>query len=617
MIFDGENKPTEEELKREEKRVKLLAEDVQRDYERRREERRKLESQWLLNMNFLKGEQYCSALPNGGIVEEDKRFYWQTHRVFNHIAPMIDARLSKLERMRPTLKIKPFSSEENDVKVANLSTGILQSVREKTGLDTVVDRVTLWSETCGTGFYKITWDVNGGRQVGVGENDEPIYEGEVSVSAVSPFEIYPDDLDTEDLGGQQSIIHAQTVPTGYVYDVFGIAVTGKTLEELKSYGNGVSSRAFDGVSEKKADYTVLIERYIRPNATFPDGKLEIACDGKLLYEGKLPYLNDEKGRRTFPFVKQESVPVANSFFGMSVVERLIPIQRAYNAVRNRKHELLNRIAMGVLCVEDGAVDVDELADEGVSPGKILVYRQGGKAPEIMNFGGVPSEFAREEEWLEKEFSLVAGVSDLSKSTIPTQVTSATGLKLLIGQNDSKLSVTVEKLSFALKEVGRQILRLYKEFAGSSRVVTMTGENKRMQVRYFEASDLSASDILFETQDVVSPEEKQETVMALWNAGVLTDENGNVSKENKARVLDAFGFTAYESTKSLSDLHIVKAQDENVEMEQLDVEVESYDDHEIHIVEHTKYLLSDAFRESKNEKVKARILAHIEKHKNMN
>ena len=86
-----------------------------------------------------------------------------------------------------------------------------------------------------------------------------------------------------------------------------------------------------------------------------------------------------------------------------VIDRMIPVQRAYNAVRNRKHEFLNRLSMGVLTVEDGSVDVDELSEEGLLPGKILVYRQGGKAPEMLDCGSVPSEFKDEEEWLNEEW----------------------------------------------------------------------------------------------------------------------------------------------------------------------------------------------------------------------
>ena len=156
------------------------------------------------------------------------------------------------------------------------------------------------------------------------------------------------------------------------------------------------------------DAEILIERYTRPTAAYPNGKLEIVAGEKLLYAGELPYVNGERGERTFPFVKQDCLRLPGAFFASSVVDRLIPVQRAYNAVRNRKHEFLNRLSMGVLTVEDGSVDTDELSEEGLLPGKILVYRQGGKAPEMLDCGNVPSEFKDEEEWLEKEFALLYG-----------------------------------------------------------------------------------------------------------------------------------------------------------------------------------------------------------------
>lgn len=148
----------EEEVKREERRRAKIAAEVTEDFERRREERRQTESGWLLNMNFFSGNQYCDVSPYGGIVEEDKRFYWQSRRVFNHIAPTIDSRIAKLTKMRPALKVRPFSDEEADVKTARLASGILEYVRERIRLDETTARGTLWSETCGSAFYKIVWD---------------------------------------------------------------------------------------------------------------------------------------------------------------------------------------------------------------------------------------------------------------------------------------------------------------------------------------------------------------------------------------------------------------------------------------------------------------------------
>ena len=225
-----ENNETEEEKKlREEKARAKIAAEVTADFERRREERRSIESGWLLNMNFLSGNQYCDVSPQGGIAEEDKRFYWQSRRVFNHIAPTIDTRIAKLTKMRPALHVRAFSDEEGDVKAAKLASGVLDYVGRRIGLDEVVANATLWSETCGSAFYKVVWDERGGRQVAVDAQGLPVYEGEADVAAVSPFEIFPDSLGAESLAEVKSLIHARVVPVEYIAEKFGVVLKGREI----------------------------------------------------------------------------------------------------------------------------------------------------------------------------------------------------------------------------------------------------------------------------------------------------------------------------------------------------------------------------------------------------
>ncbi|MBO5412472.1 MAG: hypothetical protein J6A38_05290 [Clostridia bacterium] len=613
-----------DELEKERERAKeiadaKLAEEITQDFLRRREERRSVENGWLLNMNFLSGNQYCDVSPFGEVVEEDKRFYWQSRRVFNHIAPTVDSRIAKLERRKPELRVRAFSDEDGDLMAAKLATGVLKYVQERIYLADTVSRAIVWSETCGSAFYKVVWNEKGGRQVAVDEQNNPVYEGEAQVTAVSPFEIFPDRLDVEDLKDVRSLIHVQTVSADYVLEKFGVLVQGTDLVGTFGYSEPTSGKlpAQHGGMHKTMIHNgvLLLERYTRPSKEAPDGKLEIVAGGKLLYQGGLPFANEERGTKGLPFVKQDSIRLPGAFFAGSVIDRLIPVQRAYNAVRNRKHEFLNRLSMGVLTVEDGSVDVDELSDEGLLPGKVLVYRQGGKAPEMLDCGNIPSEFKDEEEWLENEFSLISGVSELSKDSTPVRVTSATGLQLLLAQDESRLSATTTSMDRALKEIGRQILRLYRQFAGSARMMTLTGENKKVETYYFNASTLSVSDIQFESQESASPEEKRATLLQLYEAGLLTDENGKVSKENKHRILEAFGFGGYENARDISSLHIAKALEENLTLRQEDVGVDEYDDHALHIVEHTRFLLSAEFKRAKNkEEWKKRFLAHIGEHK---
>ncbi len=65
-----------------------------------------------------------------------------------------------------------------------------------------------------------------------------------------------------------------------------------------------------------------------------------------------------------------------------LVDMLIPCQRSYNALKGRYAEYVNRLSVGEVVVEDGSVDTDTLAEEGLAPCKVIIYRQGSMPPKI-------------------------------------------------------------------------------------------------------------------------------------------------------------------------------------------------------------------------------------------
>ncbi len=607
---------TEERM--EEKRKRDLVREIQADFASRREMRRSLERGWQLNMNFVSGNQYCDVSPAGDLQQEDAEFYWQSRRCFNHIAPTVDTRLARLAKVRPTLNVRAFSDSEADMKTARLSSNILKAVKGRVDLDKVISRATLWSETCGTAFYKVIWNFEDGNVIGVDDTGHSIREGDVNVVALSPFEIYPDSLSAEDMDEVKSLIHAKAVPVSEIKERFGVEIAGRNISEfpLAPYSSASAwKRPMDGnFRPSLSDAEILIERYTRPNGNFPEGRLEIVAGDRLLYEGSLPYRNGDRGERVLPFIRQTCVALAGAFFGTSVVDRMIPLQRAYNAVRNRKHEFLNRLSAGVIAVEDGSLDAEELADEGLYPGKVLVYRQGSPAPEFLDCGKLPAEFAEEEERIAGEFILVSGMSEISRNSAnPTHVTSATGLQLLIDQDQSRMQMSVESVERAVKEAGKQILHLYKQFASEKRLIRMTGTGGETELFYFSASDISADDVQFDTEYERTPEQIREDILYLLELGLLRDEKGNFSDETRNRVLDALGFGSFETSRDVSALHLKKAERENVLLAQGDAELEAdeYDDHALHIAEHTRALLSGA---EQDEAAKARIVRHLESHR---
>ncbi len=600
----------------EEDRKKRLVEAVRQDFEARREARRTLERSWQLNMNFVSGNQYCDVSDTGEIVQEDREFYWQSRRCFNHVAPTIDTRIARLAKVRPTLEVRAFSDSEADIKTARLCSNILRSVKSRLDFDRIVSKATLWSETCGTSFYKVIWNFDDGNIIGTDETGHSLREGDVNVIALSPFEIYPDSLTAEDMGEVRSIIHAKAVPVSEIKEKYGVELEGREISDfpLVPFSQaGGWKRPMDGAAHPTLENVeIIIERYSRPTGEYPEGRLEIVAGETLLYEGPLPYRNKDRGERTLPFIRQTCIPLAGSFFGTSVVDRMIPLQRAYNAVRNRKHEFLNRLSMGVIAVEDGSVDAEELGEEGLYPGKILVYRQGSSVPEFLDCGSMPSEFAEEEQRISDEFILVSGMSEISRNSAnPTHVTSGVGLQLLLDQDSNRMQMSIESVERAIKEAGKQILHLYKQFASAKRVMSMTGTGGNTELFYFSASDISADDVQFVTENERTPKETREEILELLRLGLLKNGEGAIDDDTRNKILEALGYGSFENARDISSLHLKKAERENLILAQHDVEADVYDDHALHIAEHMRYLLSGG----ENDKaVKERVMRHIASHR---
>ena len=106
-----------------------------------------------------------------------------------------------------------------------------------------------------------------------------------------------------------------------------------------------------------------------------------------------------------------------------------------------------------MMVEDGSIDVDSLEEEGLSPGKLLVYRRGATPPGLMNAGSVPTEFRDEEDRLLAEFINISGASNLNEVMVSSSgQLSGYALSLIIEQDYSRLNVTTENIRNAVREM---------------------------------------------------------------------------------------------------------------------------------------------------------------------
>ena len=605
-----------------------IVKEVRQDFFARQQARKSIERQWQLNMNFVMGNQYTSIDSMGEIEDYTKQYFWQEREVYNHIAPIVDARVAKLCKVRPILSVAPASSSEQDIGMAKVSQKILKSIEHNLRLSEKITEATNWSELCGTSFYKIVWNSQDGSVIGKDESGQAIKNGEVEVSVCSPFEIFPDSYSTENIDDLTSIIQAKPYNVNQIEQIWHKKVEPEDVDVLTlsnasiAGGLGYTASVPKIISEKTKNSAIVIERYEAPSCTFPNGRVIVVAGNTLLAIGDLPFVNMLDGKRGFPFVKQCSMVQTASFWGYSIVERLIPVQRAYNALKNRKHEYLNRLALGILTVEDGSVDINNLEEEGLSPGKVLVYRQGSTPPKILGTDALPSTFDKEEETLLSEFVQISGVNDMNvNSNLFNANMSGVTLELLLQQESDRLSATIDQVKYSMIEIGKKILRLYKQFATAQRLGKIEDDNGKIELFYWDSSEINSDDVILDTSNEIGETRAQRRSMIfdIMNAGLFSDENGKMSTSAKQKTLEMLGFGNWEDGNDIADLHIKRAGKENLQILQAQKpRVLPIDNHDLHIAQHTAFLLSNNYEKmaQDDEKVLEIMLEHIAEHKKM-
>ena len=595
---------------------KIVAE-ITADFKKRQEARRPIELNWRLNMNFVVGNQFAQISSKGDIEESGKEYFWQEREVYNHIAPILETRLAKLGRVKAKAQVRPATSDDEDVASASLATKLIDAVCKENDFSSQLALANTWSEITGSAFFKVTWDANKGHAL---DASGEIKEGDVTITLCPPFEIFPEDIAITDIDKQSSIMHAKVLTAKEVKRIWGKDVKGGDVNVFSfdnaqvGGGFGYTASVPKIVSEKREDSVTVIEKYEAPTHEYPNGRLIIVAGDTLLYQGDMPYLNGEDGVRGYPFSKQVCIDNLTNFFGTSVVERIIPVQRAYNTVKNRKHEFMNRMAVGVMAVEDGSVDTDNLEEEGLPPGKVVVYRQGSTPPIMLSPTQVPSEFSREEEKLLNEFVMISGVSEVTTySQVPANVVSGTAISLLLEQDDTRIALTADSLRESIKRISKQVLRLYRQFAKVPRVKRITGDNGDVEIASFCAGNIDSEDIVFDTisdiEDTLSA--RRAMVYDLLKLGLFADENGKLNASTKARLFEILGFGNWEDGRNNDEIHRKKALKENMELEKKDVPVDVYDDHALHIEEHVRVCVSAKC--VRNKEMRDRVANHIAKH----
>ncbi len=608
---------------------------MREEYDRRRNDRLPLERSWTLNANFFVGNQNCGLNEESGELQAYSPLRdYEEQGVYNRIAPLIETRIASLRTLTYAMTVRPHTNEAEDWEKSEIATALLRHTQAASDFSGKQDAILSISELYGTAFVLSYWDRDGGEEImPVAENADtrapltvadgeatateadaayedtsgrtmpdgapaPDRAGEIGYGILSPYEVFPDDLSRPNIGDQSSILLARVMSIDDIADTYGVTVREGTAEVYgtSAIGGGTLAGQVGAVlasDHVRVPHAATVLTYMeRPNGHHKEGRLIIATEDRLLWYGILPYAE-------IPLVAFKCKEVVGQFFGRSVITDLIPLQRAYNGVKNKIHDYIRAVAANPMLVPEGSIpDIVEFAAHGLPPGEIVEYNAERGRPEPLSPAPLPAELRYECERLTADMEYTAGVSQLMVvGKTPSGVTSGTAIENLRRIDSTRLALTGENLRRGVNRLAVLWLSIYKQYLTGRRTLALAGRNAAAGVFAFSAEDINSFDIVFDTENelLISPEAQKESFLTALKLGLFLDEDGRLPRSVKARARQLLQVGGEADLVGCDELELQAAARENASALLGGVlTVSPFDDHELHIEAHRKCLLQARF-----------------------
>lgn len=607
-----------------------LAGAILSELERRRDERMGYELRWTLNADFLSGHQNAEIdLHNRCVRTEDRKTKGdRERRVYNRIEPLMDTRLAHLMSVNYDMVVSPRTNEEEDIAKAKISTKLLEYCQQVTNFSVQKDRLLAWMELCGTAFTVSYWDKNAGeviaQAVTAGADGvsvpQDIHLGDVGFGLLSPYEVFPASLTIESVEDQPSIITEQVFDIDTIRDLWGVEVEG---EEIESYqlmpeaegmtGHNRTNTTF-GVSRVSRDNCQRVVTYYEPpSPQLPKGRYILVIKDRVVYYTELP-------GGVMPIVAFKAKNQAGLFYGKSVIESLIPLQRSYNDLQNKIMDYAAVIVNAPLLTPYGSLDVDALADEGgVDSGMILEYMKEGGEPRFLEYPHFPPVLIEQRNQIANDMEYTAGVSQLMVYGAAASSSSGKALQKRQEIDATRMSLTGDNVRNGVRDMAKLWLRLNKAFSTGYRAMLIAGDDDMGGIWTWCSEDINSYDVEFSAENELrrSPEQQKEDFMQAFQMGLFADENGVIPKEVRRRAWELLKLGELHDVLDIEDMQRKNAQRECVYFESGVIpDDDKYGDDEIHLEEHLRYALSNDYRllSKSSPEYAALFDAHIEQHR---
>lgn len=631
---------------------KKIASWVKEKYEKCKSDTTGIRNQWYINLAFYKGDQYVQMI-RGQLINTPE-IPNRVRLKINRIRPIMRTQVSRMTSQKPSATVIPSSSEDEDVLAAEAGESVWEHLSDSEEYQKHLINACWWASNTGVGYIKQEWDKT--------YDDEEANEGEgakgkIKYTSPTPFHIHVPNLLERDIEDQPFVIHAFTLTLEQAQNQFGdqlgpdhkptVVGTNEIMETKYLNLKGSDSNA-------QPDSCLVMECWIKPGASslFPKGGLAIVIDDKVVYKSLegIPYKH-----RQYPFSKIDDV-LSGGYYSTSVIEDLIPLQKEYNRNRSQSTEVRNILAKPGFFVQEGAVDLSKWKS---TAGQLIPVKPGFQNPVPIQFQGLPQSHQQDLDVIKMDFEDISGQHQVSKGSAPSGVTAGTAISFLQEQDQSFMAPTYTSIELATQKTARQSLVLAVQYWDEPRLIKATGIDQVISARFLSRSDIkNGTDIRMEAGSSlpVSKAARNAFFMDLINRGIIPGDKGlellnlpnmrsyyaiikvdenQATRENirlrqtdpaeitmareqaeqqKQEYLTQMGFIGEDGqpdeTMARQDPVIAQLFDK---LDKPMLPVNDWDNHEIHVYIHQRFMKSQAF-ENMDPALQDEFIRHVEEHK---
>lgn len=496
-------------------RVKL-AKWVRDAYQDMKNARNRQELLWYVNLAMYYGNQYVELVPRLSKLQIPKAPPYRVRHISNRIRPMIRTEYSKLTSQKPSAYVIPASSDDEDLMAAYAGEQIWESVSYRNKLRKEFGKSVWWMLLTGTAFMKTWWDNS--------KIDEySKMNGDICYGTVTPFHLFVPDLREEEVENQIYVLNAYTKPLGWVKKFYGESINGFNINADVVAADEILNDAYlnlDSNVKKQPDSVLCLEMWVkRGGCDFLDQDAVIHVIGN-----NVAHVGPMYNHGRYPFTKFSHIPTGK-FYGASVIEDIVPLQREYNRTRSQILEAKNRMARPQLLSPKGSVDPTKITNE---PGLVIEYRPGLPPPTPLPLQPLPNYVLEELDRNLQDMEDISGQHQVSRGGVPPGVSAATAISFLQEKDDSLLSHTFQDIEGGMENIAHQTLQLVTQFWDTERTVKVAGEDAYFDVLMLKGSDLKDNtDIRMEGGSSLptSKSAKQALLMDLMKMGFIDPNEG--------------------------------------------------------------------------------------------